>query len=103
MRCSLTGITKRHFASSYRALTHASVSPWLPEQRSASDPANAAESLRGYLQQIASRSPSAHKLEQIIERFDPGNPALGVVHHALEYAYLLTSVPDDQTFSVSSQ
>jgi hypothetical protein len=75
----------------------------LPEQRPAGDGASAAESLRRYLQQIASRSPSAHKLEQLIERFDPDNPTLGVVHHAHENAYLLTSVPADEASELLCQ
>jgi hypothetical protein len=75
----------------------------LPERRRAGDGDSAAESLRRHLQQIASRSPSAHKLEQIIERFDPDNPTLGVVHHAQEDAYLLTSVPDDEASDLFCQ
>jgi hypothetical protein len=75
----------------------------LGEQRSVSDPTNAAESLRGYLQQIASRSPSAHKLEQILEPFNPDNPTLGVVHHAHEHAYLLTNLPADEASDLLCQ
>ena len=67
------------------------------------DGASAAESLRRYLQQIASRSSSAHKLEQIVERFDPDNPTLGVVHHANEQVYLLTRVPDDEASDLLCQ
>lgn len=75
----------------------------LPEQRSASHGGSAAESLRGYLQQIVSHSPSAHKLEQITERFDPDNPTLGIVRHAHENAYLLTSVPDEEASDLLCQ
>jgi hypothetical protein len=83
----------RFFAPSSYACLSLAVQP---EQRSASDTANAAESLRGHLRQIASRSPRAHTLEQIIERFDPDNPTLGVVHQAQERAYLLTRVPESE-------
>jgi hypothetical protein len=75
----------------------------LPERRRAGDGDSAAESLRRHLQQIASRSPSAHKLEQLVERFDPDNPTLGVVRHAHEKAYLLTNVPADEASELLCQ
>jgi hypothetical protein len=90
----------RFFASSAYACLSLGL---LPEQRSASHSGSDAEFLRRYLQQIASRSPSAHKLEQITERFDPDNPTLGVVRHAHENAYLLTSVPDDEALEFLCQ
>jgi hypothetical protein len=39
----------------------------------------------------------------LAERFDPDNPTLGVVHHAHEHAYLLTSVPDDEASDLLCQ
>jgi hypothetical protein len=83
----------RFFLPSFSACVDLAVSS---KQQSAGDPAGTEESLRGYLQQIAPRAPSAQKLEEIIERSDPDNPTLGVVHHGHEQAYLLASVPDDE-------
>src|SRR2546421_655776 len=82
----------RFFLPIFSACVDLAVSP---KQESAGDPAGTEESLRGYPQQIAPRAPSAQKLEEIIERSDPDNPTLGVVHHGHEQAYLLASVPDD--------
>ena len=67
-----------------------------PEGQSDSHPRDAAAVMREYLRQIASRSPSAHKLEQIIERFDPNNPTLVSIQHEDAHAFLLTSVPEDE-------
>ncbi len=67
-----------------------------PERQSASNATDAAAVMREYLREIASRSPSGHKLEQIIERFDPSNPTLVSVQHEDAHAFLLTTVPEDE-------
>lgn len=67
-----------------------------PERQPDSHPTDAGAVMREYLGQIASRSPSAHKLEQIIERFDPDNPTLVSIHHDDAHASMLVSVPEDE-------
>lgn len=81
--------------SSFACLDDASLSG----KRSSGRSASTAESFREELRQVAENSPASHNLEHIIERFDPENPTLAIVHHQNEHAYLLAGVPGDEARS----
>jgi hypothetical protein len=63
-----------------------------PGVKAASGPADEASYLRSDLKDVVQQEPQSQRLERIIEKYDPGDPALKPVHHADERAYMVAAI-----------
>jgi hypothetical protein len=80
-----------YFASSAYPCANLALEPGVKAASSAPD---LASYLRRDLKEIVQDEPKSQRLEQIIESYDPKDPALQPAHHANKRAYLLAKISD---------